>query len=223
MRVHHAFGYFGRNKKPKAKMTTTCPDCHEPFRIAPSKRLQICPNCASIERTGKSIKEIAREKSRASLEKSRLKSQERHAKKPKTTYKIPKQSVKGKQQAKEVEATKRKLKRGAKQDGFTECQGCGKFVKQIEGSHKIPLSRSIALASKEENIRLLCGECHPIWEHFKLPEVVEIDCFLEDFEYLHRVDYSRFCHLLQKILDYYEKYPTPKLERVLGKIEKFET
>ena len=156
------------------------------------------------------------------MERSRLKAQERQAKKPKTAYRIPKFSAKGKQQAKEVEATKRKLKQGAKQDGFTECQGCGKFVKQIEGSHKIPLSRSIALASEEENIRLLCGECHPIWENMALPQVVDLACFLEDMKYLYRADNGRFWRLFQKMLDYYEKNPTPKLERVLGKIEKFE-
>lgn len=157
------------------------------------------------------------------MERSRLKSQAKQKQNPPKAYAIPKQSVKGRKQAKEVEATKRKLKQGAKEDGFTECQGCGKFVRQIDGSHKIPLSRSISLASEEENMRLLCGVCHPVWEHLKLPEVVDLACFLEDMLYLYRVDNGRFWRLFQKILDFHEKTPTPKLEMVLGRIEKFET
>ena len=204
-------------------MTTNCPTCKEPIVIAPSKRVQVCKNCLSIERTGFSLKEIAHKKAKESMERSRLKAKAKSDLKEKTAYKIPKQSAKGKQQAKEVEATKRKLKQGAKQDGWTECQGCGKFVKQIDGSHKIPLSRSIPLASEEENIRLLCRECHPIWEHLKLPDVVDLDCFLEDMRYLYMADNGRFWRLFQKVLDFHEKTPTIKIERVISKLERLET
>jgi len=203
-------------------MVTVCPECTFLYKIALSKRVSPCPNCKSIATTGFSLKEIAKQKAKASMEKSRLKSKAKSDLKPKPTYVIPKISEKGKRQAKEVEATKRKLKQGAKQDGYTECQGCGKFVKQIEGSHKIPLSRSIALASEKENIKLLCGECHPIWEHLKLPDVVDLTCFLEDMRYLYSVDYGRFCRLFQKILDFHEKTPTAKVGRVIKEIEKFE-
>lgn len=203
-------------------MTTTCPTCKEPIRIAPSKRVQVCKNCLSIARTGKSIKEIAREKHREWSERSRLKSRAKQDLKPKKNYVIPARSAKGAKRESEVKATKQKLKQEAKQDGWIECQGCGKFVKQIDGSHKIPLSRSIALASEKENIRLLCGECHPIWEHLRLPEAVDLACFLEDMLYVFRVDNDRFWRLFKKMLDFHEKMPTAKVGRAIKEIEKFE-
>ena len=203
-------------------MTTPCPACSFPIQVAPSKRIQTCKNCKSIARTGFSLQEIAAQKQKEWKERSRLKAKTKQDLKAKSDYRIPARSAKGKQQAKEVEATKIKLKQAAKQDGFTECQGCGKFVKQIEGSHKIPLSRSIALASEEENIRLLCGECHPLWEHLDLPDVVDLNCFLEDMLYIFRVDNDRFWRLFQKILDFHEKTPTAKVGRAIKVIEKFE-
>lgn len=182
----------------------------------------MCKNCLSIERTGFALKEIAREKQRELSERSRMKAKAKQDLKPKKTYTIKNRSEKGAKRENEVKATKQKLKQEAKQDGWIECQGCGRFVKQIDGSHKIPLSRSIALASEKENIRLLCGECHPVWENMTLPEVVDLRCFLEDMSYLHRADYGRFCRLFQKMLDFHEKTPTPKVGRAIKGIEKFE-
>lgn len=204
-------------------MTTTCPDCHEPFRIAPSKRLQICPNCLSVRRTGKSLKEIAREKSRASLEKSRLKSQERQTKKPKTAYKIPKFSAKGAKQAREITKVKRELTEAALDGGFCQCEGCGGFFDTIDRSHKIPLSKSSELAAMPGNIRLFCRECHLRWESTNAVQMIELNCFVEDMQFLLDFDQERFWKIHFRLVDEYLVKPTPKLGRVISEIEKFET
>lgn len=199
----------------------TCPNCSYIYQHAPSKRVQLCPNCVHKERNGEYLTDVRRRKAKESMERSRQQSAKKQALKPKIEYKIPKLSEKGKQQAKEVSATKIKLKADAKDGDYTECQGCKKSVKQIQGSHKVPLSRSIALASEAENIRLLCGECHDAWEHLKLPEALDLRCFLEDMRYLFRVDNGRFWRLFQKVLDHHGKSPTQKSEMVISKIEKF--
>lgn len=199
----------------------TCPLCSYPYQPAPSKRLNPCPNCLHKAKTGEYLTEARRRKAKESLERSRLRAHEKQLLKPKTSYKIPQFSEKGKQRANQVEATKRKLKQGAKDGSHTQCEGCGKFVKQIDGSHIVPLSQSQALASDKENIRLLCRECHVTWEGFELPDVVELACFLEDMAYLMRVDNPRFWNLFQKLLDYHLKTPTAKVERAIKRIEKF--
>lgn len=205
-------------------MTTTCPACSLPIQFAPSKRVHVCKNCLSIAKTGKSIKEIAREKSKASLEKSRLKSQERQAKKPKTAYKIPKFSAKGAKQAREVAATKKKVKaEAADGQSFVACAGCGKFFSGLDGSHKVQLSKSSELASEERNIRLLCRGCHDAWGEGSVTEMIALRCFVPDLRYLFEHDLQRFYRILDRLLAEYNVNPTPKLERVLGKIEKFET
>ena len=222
LRVHHAFGYFGRNKKPKAKMTTTCPDCHEPFRIAPSKRLQICPNCASIERTGKSIKEIAREKSMASLERSRVKSQERQAKKPKTAYKIPARSVKGEKRERETSKAKTEMKRAAIDGSFCECEGCGNYFDVIDASHIIPVSQSSALASNPKIMSLLCRGCHTDFEHGTVPQMIKLKCFIRDMATMFEFDNSRFWNIFYRLRDEWLLRPTPKLSVVLDKLERLD-
>lgn len=205
-------------------MTTTCPDCHEPFRIAPSKRLQICPNCLSVRRTGKSLKEIASQKHRESMEKSRLKSKAKSDLKPKTVYVIKNRSTKGAKQEREVSKTKTELKRKATDTGFAQCEGCGVFFKSLDASHIVPLSQSSALASIPGNIRLLCRCCHNAWEgNGTVAELIALKCFLPDMRYLFENDKSRFYNILDRLLREYNARPTPKLGMVLGKIEKFET
>ena len=158
----------------------------------------------------------------ASLEKSRLKSQERQAKKPKTAYKIQKFSAKGAKQAREVAATKKKVKaEAADGQSFVECAGCGKFFRGLDGSHKVQLSKSSELASEERNIRLLCRGCHDAWGDGSVTEMIELKCFVPDLRYLFEHDLQRFYRILDRLLAEYNVKPTPKLERVLGKIEKF--
>ncbi len=204
-------------------MTTTCPKCSFPIPVAKSRRVQVCKNCKSISETGKSLKEIAREKHRESMERSRLRSKAKSDLKPKTVYVIKNRSAKGEKQEREVSKTKTELKRAALDGGFVQCCGCLNFFDVIDASHIVPVSQSSALASNPANITLLCRQCHTVWENMVLPQVVDLACFLEDMKYLYRADNGRFWRLFQKMLDYHEKVPTPKLERVLGKIEKFET
>ena len=158
------------------------------------------------------------------MEKSRLKSKERQAKKPKTAYTIPKFSSKGAKQAREVTATKKKVKaEAADGQSFVACAGCGKFFSGLDGSHKVQLSKSSELASEERNIRLLCRGCHDAWGEGTVQEMIELKCFLPDLRYLFEHDLQRFYRILDRLLTEYNSKPTPKLERVLGKIEKFET
>lgn len=204
-------------------MTITCPDCSHVYPIAKSERTNPCPNCASIEKTGKSLKEIAREKSRASLEKSRLKSQERQAKKPKAAYKIPKFSAKGAKQSKAVAATKKELTEAALDGSFCQCEGCGGFFDTIDRSHKIPLSKSSELAAMPGNIRLFCRECHLRWESTNAVQMIELNCFVSDMEFLLDFDPERFWKIHFRLVDEYNVRPTPKLGRVISELEKFET
>lgn len=204
-------------------MTTTCTECNYRYPIAKSKRLQTCPNCAQIEKTGESIPEIARRKAKESMERSRLRSQARQAEKPKPTYKIPARSAKGARQERDVKKTKSELKQAAQDGSFTECEGCGKHFKGLDGSHIIPLSQSSALAADPANITLLCRECHTDFENGAVPQMIELRCFIRDMEYMFRHDNARFWNIHYRLLEEYNFRPTPKLERVLGKLEKFDT
>ena len=203
-------------------MTSTCPTCQHVYRPAKSHRVQTCPNCAQIEKTGESIPEIARRKAKASMERSRLKSQARQAEKPKPTYKIPARSVKGAKQERAVKKTKTELRLAAFDGGFCRCEGCGKHFKGLDGSHIIPLSQSSALAADPANITLLCRECHNLWEYGDAHEMIQLRCFVRDLKYMFRHDNARFWNIHYRLLEEYNERPTAKLERALGKLEKFE-
>jgi len=203
-------------------MTTTCEICNYSYPIAPSKRLNPCPNCLSIATTGESLKEIARRKTKASMEKSRLKSLEKQALNPPKSYTIPKQSAKGRKQAGEVAATKKKLKDEARDSGFIECSGCGKHFKGLDGSHVVPVSQSSALASDPANITLLCRACHTAFENGTVPEMIKLKCFVTDLKYMFEHDTARFWNIHYRLVEEYNARPTGKMERVLGKLERFE-
>ena len=203
-------------------MTTTCPACSLPIQFAPSKRVQVCKNCLSIAKTGKSLKEIAREKHRESMERSRLKSQERQDKKPKTAYVIKNRSVKGAKQEREISKTKTELKRAAIDGSFCECEGCGNFFDTIDASHIVPVSQSSALASNPKIMSLLCRGCHTDFEHGPVPQMIELKCFVRDMATMFEFDNSRFWNIFYRLRDEWLLRPTPKLSVVLDKLEKLE-
>lgn len=199
-----------------------CPDCNHRYPIAKSKRVQTCQNCKSIEQTGISLKEIARQKAKESMERSLLKSKAKQDLKPKTTSVIPARSAKGARQDREVAATKTKLKREALEGGHIECQGCGGYFKGIDGSHIVPVSQSSALASDPANITLLCRSCHNLWEYGDAHEMIELKCFVRDMRYMFHNDTARFWNIHFRLVEEYNLRPTPKLYRVISKLEKFE-
>lgn len=203
-------------------MTTTCPACDHVYRPAKSKRVQTCPNCESVKRTGASLREKELFKHLRTLEAMRKRSAAKQAEKPKPTYVIPARSKKGAKQEREVKKTKTELKRAAMDGGFCQCEGCGKHLKGLDGSHIIPLSQSSALAADPANITLLCRGCHNLWEYGDAHEMIELRCFVRDMRYMFRHDNARFWNIHYRLLEEYNLRPTPKLERVLGKLEKFE-
>jgi len=204
-------------------MILTCQKCSHTYRFAPSKRVNPCPNCASIEDTGFSLKEIAQQKAKEWSERSRLKSLAKQALKPPKTYVIKNRSAKGAKQEREVKATKKKLKdEAADGQGFVECAGCGNFFSGLEGSHKVQLSKSSELASEERNIRLLCRKCHDKWGEGSVIEMLELKCLVEDLRYLFEHDTDRFWKIFYRFVDEYNARPTPKLNRIISKLETFE-
>lgn len=203
-------------------MTTTCPKCLFTYPIAKSKRANPCPNCASIEKTGKSLKEIAREKHRESMERLRLKSQEKQKQKVRLPAALAKFSKKGKRQALQIAATKNKLKREAAEGEFCECEGCGGFFKSLDASHIIPLSQSSALASDPDNITLLCRGCHTAFENGTVPQMIKLKCFVRDMTTMFEFDNSRFWNIFYRLRDEWILRPTPKLSAVLDKLERLD-
>ena len=204
-------------------MVTICPECTFLYQLAPSKRVSPCPNCASIEKTGKSLKEIALEKHRESMERSRLKSKAKSDLRPKTVYVIKNRSAKGAKQEREISKTKTEMKRKATDTGFAQCEGCGGFFKSLDASHIIPLSQSSELASIPGNIRLLCRCCHNAWEgNGTVAELIALKCFLPDMRYLFENDKSRFYNILDRLLREYNARPTPKLGMIFDKLERLE-
>ena len=203
-------------------MTTTCPACSFPIQFAPSKRVQACKNCLSIERTGKSLKEIAREKHRESMERSRIRSQERQAKKPKTAYKIPARSVKGAKQEREVSKTKTELKRAALDGDHVCCEGCGNYFDTIDASHIVPVSQSSVLASNPKIMSLLCRGCHTAFENGTVPEMIKLKCFVRDMTTMFEFDNSGFWNIFYRLRDEWVLRPTPKLSAVMDKLERLD-
>ena len=203
-------------------MIVSCPTCKEVYRPAKSKRESPCTNCLSIEKTSKSLKEIAREKHRESMERSRLRSKAKSDLKPKTVYVIKNRSAKGAKQEREITKVKRELTEAALDGGFCQCEGCGGFFDTIDRSHKIPLSKSSELAAMPGNIRLFCRECHLRWESSNAVQMIELNCLVEDMQFLLDFDPERFWKIHFRLIDEYNARPTHKLGRLISELEKLE-
>ncbi len=204
-------------------MTTTCPVCSFTYRIAKSKRKNPCPSCAHKAKFGETLQEKARRKAKAAMERSRLKSLEKQRLNTKPKTPIQKFSEKGAKQARAVAKVKTEAKTAARDGGHIKCEGCHRFFKQIDYSHIIPLSKSAALASDIKNKRLFCRDCHDKWGNASVEEMITLKTFVEDMRYLFDNDPERFWKIHFRLVDEYLVRPTPKLERVLSKLEKFET
>jgi len=157
-----------------------------------------------------------------SMKASQERSREKQEQNPKPKKQIKKFSEKGRKQDTEVRVTKNRLREvAADGQSFVSCGGCGGFFKNLDCSHKISLSKSAQLASAPENIRLLCRQCHLRWESLNANERIELKCFVQDMRFLFDFDQAGFVVRFNRMLDEYNARPTPKLERVLGKLEKF--
>jgi len=172
-------------------ISQVCPTCNYQYQPAPSKRLKTCPNCAHAAKYGETI-----------FEKKWREYREKQKATPPKRYAIPSRSEKGKRKEAEIQAAKSKLKSEARDGAFTECGGCGKYFKRVDGSHKVPVSQSGKLAAVPENIRLLCRNCHTVWENGTVPELIKLRCFLEDMEYLAMYDWKRFFRLYCRVVAY---------------------
>ena len=199
----------------------TCPDCNYQWIPAKSKRLVVCPNCDHLERTGESLVAMKKRKARESAAASAARSA---AKMKKAVPKeLAKFSKKGKAQATQVTAMKARVKEGAADgDSFVRCEGCYRYFKGLDASHKVSLARSAELAASAENIRLLCRECHMKWESSVVTEMIELRCFEEDMEYLLDFDPERFWKIFHRLLDEQALRPTSKLEAIISRLEKLE-
>lgn len=203
---------------PMAK--ETCIKCDYTYYPAPSKRAGRCPNCEHIARHGVSIEEAKRAKQKQYRETSQRRAEEKmRLAPPKQSKPIPKFSRKGKSQAIEVAATKKQLKLEAT-DGqeYAQCEGCTKWFKGLDASHKIPLSQSSALASDPNNIRLLCRDCHNKWENGTMTQMAELEIFEEDMLYLLDMDPERFWKLYHRLVDEADNTQNPKLITIIESI-----
>jgi len=201
----------------------TCDVCQYQYMPAKSKREQCCPNCAHIEKYGESIFAMKKRKQKEQHEKWRKKAQEKRKLNPPTPRpKIAMRSEKGKVIARKVAEMKAEVKMEALDGEYAECKGCGRHFQTIDASHKVPLSQSLALAANPENITLLCRDCHMKWENGTVPQMIELDCFVDDMHYLFDMDPERFWKIFYRCTDEWEKSPTPKLGRIISKMEAFE-
>lgn len=195
-----------------------CPDCDYKYVIAKSKRSNPCPNCLHFNKTGMYLLDAKKKKQHEQQIQSKKRAQEKMKLKPAKEYAIPKFSKKGKVQANRVAAMKIELKQQAAEGEFTKCEGCGQYKKGLDASHKVPLSQSIMLADEPSNIRLLCRDCHNIWEHGTVEELINLYCFTEDMEFLFDNDRERYWKIYFRIGDYAKQNPSKELTRIINEI-----
>lgn len=203
-------------------LIVVCPVCRYQYQHARSKRSGNCPNCAHIERHGESIFEKKKRKHLESMKRMYERAEQKAKNAPvKKKAVIPNFSAKGLEQAKKVKAAKQRLRNESIDGAFYECQGCKRYFKNVDGSHKIPLSQSTKHAAEEDNITLLCRDCHNKWENGTVMQMITLKCFVSDMEYLYIHDKPRFHKIFFRMLDEYEQNESPALEKAISKLESF--
>ena len=199
-----------------------CSICSHKWVPALSKRETACPNCVHIEKHGISLRQAAEKKRLEQVRKMAERAQAKQAgMPPKKRPAIPNFSEKGLAKAKAVADAKKRIKSAAKEGAFYECQGCLKWFKVIDASHKIPLSQNENLAASEDNMTLLCRGCHSAWENGTVMEMIDLHCFVSDMQYLYEHDGERFHKIFFRMMDEYERTGSPKLKKVITQLESF--
>lgn len=83
------------------------------------------------------------------------------------------------------------------------CEGCGRGNRPLSHSHILSQADRPDLAAEAENIRLHCfGEpnrCHETWERAIPMEVMRMDDFKDNMEYIQSVDPQRYAYITAKI------------------------
>jgi 5-methylcytosine-specific restriction endonuclease McrA len=192
-----------------------CPCGKEPIS---NQHYQLGASCMFELKRGITQKEHAKIEKAKSDERAKER-QKAKSVTPSVTAKINKMSEKGAKKQKEIRAAKIKVMDAAKGNGVLGCVNCGS--PDYQNSHIVPISVNMKLASDPNNISLLCGNCHFLWENGTIDKVIEMSNFLDDARYLHDNDYRRFSWLFAKVLDYEAATGDKFAASIIRKMEKF--
>ena len=154
------------------------------------------------------------------------KQRQRQAEKQKTPQKPKKAINKVSDKQKEINAKLKEIKDRVTEDAINQnqyfCKSCGVVGLNLDRSHRLSVKHCPDLQLDYDNIQLLCRKCHVVFESGDISKIAEMNCFIEDMEYIFNNDTKRFNQLFFKLLDYYEKTPEKWILKIIKKIEAFE-
>lgn len=171
-----------------------CSNCKKEKFIV-NKKYNLCDDCNYYRLNGKTKQEAY---------------QERAQSKPKKVYKLKSSPLKNKQKVK-VQTDKEKqiknklstLKNSIREKAISNqeyfCWGCGKGGEQLDCSHILSVGQRKDLELEEENINLLCRECHRDWESNDIVKMSQLLTFTKDLDYIKEKDKLRYNKLFNQI------------------------
>lgn len=139
---------------------------------------------------------------------------------------INQQTAKEKDTKEKLSALKLEIEIEAQHDNHYYCWGCGKGEKGLDKSHILSVKQRKDLELDKPNINLLCRGCHVKWEGGNIKEMIMLDCFEKDIQYIRDKDIGRYnklvlmiqecaAELFDKFIDDKDSVPTELYQKVM--------
>lgn len=84
------------------------------------------------------------------------------------------------------------IKKEAKINHGTKCEGCLKHFENLDYSHILSVGQRKDLEIDRDNKNLLCRLCHIKWESRDSDKMISLDCFYDNMKYIRKHDTKAF-------------------------------
>lgn len=177
-----------------------CSNCNGNLPIV-NKKYNLCPNCNSLRLTGKSLQD--RQAQSVIKYQNKTKDKERSfgpatITSPPTHSKIRQQTKKEAGVKYSLSALKQHIRLEAIQNNEYFCKGCG-VAGGMDCSHILSVGQYKALELVEENIQLMCRDCHRTWEMAPIEQQMELNCFVDNLHFIYSQDKKAYQKFITRI------------------------
>lgn len=178
-------------------MKEQCSSCNTPQYLV-NRTKKLCYRCNHFRIHGESVEETQNRQQRE----WRLRSEEKQKNKaptPPKIYTIKQTTSKTAKKDSELSKLKFSISEEALMDGTYYCKGCGHSGQGLDRSHILSEKQRPDLALEEENIDLLCRECHMKWESWNIIKMLSLICFEKYLKYIYGKDKETFYKIFIKV------------------------
>ena len=196
-------------------MKENCKGCNTDQYIV-NRTKMLCQCCNHFRIHGESIQETQRKQQQKWIDKAAQKPKK--PPKPTKIYVIKQSTSKTAKKNQELSELKFSISEKALLEGEYYCKGCGCSNGGLDRSHILSEKQRPDLSLVEENIDLLCRDCHMDWESWSIIRMVKLICFEKYLEYIYKMDEETFFKIFTKMEEVVDLPESILDEKIFNKI-----